>query len=153
MKQIKLMSFVAMGLFVFALNSCSGDNTDAAAGETEEVAAADVMTTESLIEEANKIGKDAFEKKYAADTEIELSGEAKFPATWDDKIAVKFGPDANNLPLSADFMFSDNGGSADATKAKIKMGETVHFKGKIGMSFFDDKGKLKSLSLKDCKVL
>jgi hypothetical protein len=117
-----------MGLFVFALNSCSGDNTDAATGEKEEVAAADVMTTEMLIEEANKIGKEAFEKKYAPDSEIELSGEAKFPATWDDKIAVKFGPDANNLPLSADFMFTDNGGSAEATKEKIKMDETVHFK-------------------------
>ena len=153
MKQTKLMLFVAMGMFVFALNSCSGEKTDAAAGEKEEVAAADVMTTEMLIEEANKIGKEAFEKKYAQDSEIELSGEAKFPATWDDKIAVKFGPDASNLPLSADFMFTDNGGSAEATKDKIKMGETLHFKGKLSFSFFDDKGKLTSLTLTDCKVL
>ena len=151
MKKIKLMSFLAMGMVVFALNSCSGGKTDAAAGEKEEVA--EVMTTEMLIEEANKLGAEAFEKKYAKDSEIELSGEAKFPATWDDKIAVKFGPDASNLPLTADFMFTDNGGSAEATKAKIKMGEIVHFKGKLGFSFFDDKGKLTGLTITDCKVL
>jgi len=38
MKKIKLMSFLAMGMVVFALNSCSGGKTDAAAGEKEEVA-------------------------------------------------------------------------------------------------------------------
>ena len=67
-----------------------------------------------------KCGKEAIEKKYGQGSEIELSGEAKFPATWDDKIAVKFGPDASNLPLSADFMFTDNGGSAEAAKRKLK---------------------------------
>lgn len=153
MKKINLMSFVAIGMFVFALNSCSGESTTADAGEKSEVSTTEVMTTEMLIEEANKIGAEAFEKKYAKDSEIELSGEPKFPATWDDKIAVKFGPDMNSLPITADFMFSDNGGSADATKEKIQNGETVHFKGKLGFSFFDDKGKLKSLSISDCKVL
>ena len=152
MKTIKLMSFVAMGMFVFALNSCSGEKTNADSGEGDEVVA-EVMTTEMLIEEANKIGKEAFEKKYAKDSEIELSGEPKFPATWDDKIAVKFGPDASSLPITADFMFPDNGGSADATKEKIQSGETVHFKGKLGFSFFDDKGKLTGLTISNCKVL
>ena len=152
MKKIKLLSLVAMGLIVFALNSCSGEQTNAATGEEGEAATEEVMTTEMLIEEANKIGSEAFEKKYAQDSEIELSGEAKFPATWDDKIAVKFGPETNYLPLSADFMFTDNGGSAEATKSKIKSGETIHFKGKLGFSFFDN-GKLKSLSITNCKVL
>ena len=152
MKTIKLLSFVVMGMFVFALNSCSGDKTTTEAG-VEEEAKAEVMTTEMLIDEANKIGKEAFEKKYAQDSEIELSGEPKFPATWDDKIAVKFGPDMNSLPITADFMFTDNGGSADATKNKIQDGETVHFKGKLGFSFFDDKGKLSGLTISNCKVL
>lgn len=150
---MKLIAFVAMGMFAFVLNSCSGESTDAKAGEEGEAAAAEVMTTEAFIEEANKMGSEAFEKKYAKDSEIELSGTAQFPATWDDKIAVKFGPETNNLPITADFMFKDNGGSAETTKSKIKMGETLHFKGKLGYSFFDDKGKLKSLSISDCKVL
>ncbi|WP_300665402.1 hypothetical protein [Fluviicola sp.] len=153
MKKIKLLPFVAMGMFVFALNSCSGEKTDSAPGEEGAAASAEVMTTEMLIEEANKIGAKAFEKKYAKDSEIELSGEAKFPATWEDKISVKFGPSSNDLPLTADFMFTDNGGSAEATKDKIKFGETLHFKGKLGYSFFDDKGKLKNLSVSNCKVL
>ena len=150
MKTIKLMSFVAMGMLVFTFNSCSGEKTNADTAENGDKA---VMTTEMLIEEANKIGKEAFEKKYVRDSEIELSGEPKFPATWDDKIAVKFGPDANSLPITADFMFPDNGGSAEATKNKIQSGETVHFKGKLGYSFFDQKGKLESLSITNCKVL
>ena len=151
MKKIKLMAFVAMSMFAFVLSSCSGEKTNADAGE--EVAAAEVMTTEMLIEEANKMGAEAFEKKYVKDSEIELSGEPKFPATWDDKIAVKFGADASYLPITADFMFTDNGGSADATKDKIQSGETVHFKGKLGFSFFDDKGKLTGLTISNCKVL
>lgn len=153
MKKIKFMSFVAMGLFVFALNACSGEKTDAATGEKEEVAETEIMTTEKLIDEANKIGPEAFGKKYAQDSEMELSGEAKFPATWDDKISVKFGPATDDLPISADFMFADNGGSKEATKAKIKFGEILHFKGKLVYTFFDDKGKLKNLSFTNCKVL
>ncbi len=150
MKKIKLMSIVAISTFVFALNSCSGEKTNAAEGGE---VASEVLTTEMLIEEANKIGPEAFEKKYAKDSEIELSGEARFPATWDDKVAVKFGSGMNDLPLTADFMFVDNGGSEEATKAKIKSGEILHFKGKLGFSFFNDKGKLTGLSISECKVL
>ncbi|WP_343634018.1 hypothetical protein [Fluviicola sp.] len=151
MKTIKLMSFVAMALFAFTLNGCSDEKTDTATGEKGE--ASEVMTTEMFIEEANKMGAEAFEKKYPTDSEIELSGESQFPATWDDKIAVKFGPETNYLPLTAEFMFTDNGGSAEATKEKTGFGETVHFKGKLGVSFFDEKGKLNSLTISNCKVL
>lgn len=151
MKILKFVSVLLIAGFTLVNSSCSGSGKSGE--ENTEKSSEEVLTTAGLIDEAGKIGKDAFEKKYPRDSEIELEGEAKFPATWDDKIAVKFGPDMNNLPITADFMFVANGGSKQATDDKITSGENLHFKGKIGMTFFDDKGKLSNLTLLDCKVL
>lgn len=148
MKNSKLLSLTTvLGILIFSIVSCSGG------AETEDSKTTDSgFTTEMLINEANDIGEEAFIEKYPPDSEIELSGEARFPATWDDKIAVKFGPDMNNLPITADFMFTDNGGTKESTDDKITSGEILHFKGKIGMVFFSEDGKLSRLSLSSCKV-
>lgn len=148
MRKIKFLPILLLSFISLTLNSCSGDSENG--GESGE---SDVLTTESLIDEANEIGKEAFEKKYPQDSEIELKGEARFPATWDDKIAVKFGPSMNDLPITADFMFTDNGGTKEATDDQITSGEILHFKGKVGSTFFDEKGKLSRLSISACKAL
>ncbi len=148
MRKSNLLPVFLIGFILFSLTSCSSEAT----GE-EGKSDAEVLTTDMLIEEANKIGKDEFEKKYPQDSEIEIQGEARFPATWDDKIAVKFGSGMNDLPITADFMFTDNGGTKESTDDQITSGEILHFKGKVGMTFFDEKGKLSRLSISDCKVL
>ena len=95
------------------------------------------MTTEEFIADANKLGAEAFAKKYPQDSEITLEGQVRAPATWDDKVAAKFGTGLNDLPLTANFMFDANGGK-DQTKEKVKGGEIVRFTGKVGMPFFMD---------------
>lgn len=127
--------------------SCDSESQDGAAeGETQEENA--VMTTEEFIAEAQKLGADAFNEKYPMDAEITLEGQVRAPATWQDKVAAKFGTGLNDLPLTADFMFDANGGK-DATKSKVKGGETIQFTGKIGGAFFMD-DEFKRCSFKDC---
>ena len=147
MRKFKFIPFcLFLGLSI-VLVSCGGDATDEANGgqEGEDVA---VMTTEEFIAEANKLGKEEFEKKYPRDSEIELQGEVRVPATWDDKVAAKFGTGMNDLPLTADFMFEANGGK-DATKKKVEIGKNLVFTGKVGFFFYKD-DKLSRCSFSDC---
>ena len=134
-----------LGLSI-ALVSCGGEAADEVNGgqEGEDV----VMTTQEFIDEANKMGAEEFEKKYPRDSEITLEGEVRVPATWQDKVAAKFGTGMNDLPLTADFMFEANGGK-DATKEKVKIGTVVRFTGKVGFSFYKD-DKLSRCSFSDC---
>lgn len=138
-----------MGLSL-AVASCSGEGSeggDAGEGSAEDA----IMTTEEFIAEANKLGEEAFDEKYPADSEITLQGQVRAPATWKDKVAAKFGTGLNDLPLTADFMFEANGGK-DATKEKVKGGENVKFKGKVYTVFFKD-DKLTSATFSDCIAL
>jgi len=144
MRKINLLPILLLCVLFYTLNSCSNEAN---------VSDSEVLTTEMLIAEANELGQEGFEKKYPKDSEIELQGEARFPATWDDKIAVKFGPSMNDLPITADFMFTDNGGTKEATDDQITSGENLHFKGKVGSTFFDAKGKFSRLNITDCKAL
>ena len=148
MKTLKFKPFLLFVGLSFALISCGGETANGEGGEGDEAAEA-VMTTEEFIAEANELGPEEFEKKYPRDSEITLEGEVRAPATWDDKIAAKFGTGLNDLPLTADFMFADNGGSKESTKEKVKGGEIVRFTGKVGGSFFMD-GKFKRCSFTDC---
>jgi len=136
--------FLALSL-VFV--SCDSESKDGAAGGDAQEENA-VMTTEEFIAEAQELGSDAFNEKYPMDAEITLEGQVRAPATWQDKVAAKFGTGLNDLPLTADFMFDANGGK-DATKAKVKGGETIQFTGKVGGAFFMDK-EFKRCSFKDC---
>jgi ABC-type glycerol-3-phosphate transport system substrate-binding protein len=135
--------FLGMGLFLL---SCSGEAT--AEGEAP---AEDVMTTEAFIEGANKLGYDEFTKKYPNGTEVTLQGEVRAPATWDDKIDAKFGSGLNDLPLTATFMFADNGGTKESTKEKVGAGKTIVFTGKVNGSFYMN-DKLNRVTFDACVV-
>ena len=148
MKIIKVFYFALFMSSSFVFVSCSGGTATKDVKDSN----INVMTTELLIKEANELGEAKFKIKYPAEKEIELNGEARFPATWEDKIAVKFGPDLNNLPIIAEFLFTENGGSKQATDDQITSGKMLHFKGKVGLTFFDDEGKLSRLSLMKCVV-
>lgn len=136
--------FLGIGLF---LSSCGGDPATEEGTEEEEA----VMTTDEFIAEANKLGYDEFTKKYPKDSEITLEGEVRAPATWDDKIDAKFGSGLNDLPVTATFMFADNGGSKESTKEKVKAGAVIVFTGKIDGSFFMD-DKLSRVGILGCKA-
>lgn len=144
MKLVKSIFFF-VGLSI-ALVSCGGE---AAEGTEEEGTAEEaVMTTEEFIADALKLGAEEFKKKYPQDSEITLEGQVRAPATWDDKVAAKFGTGLNDLPLTANFMFDANGGK-DQTKEKVKGGEVVRFIGKVGMPFFMD-DQFKRVDFSDC---
>ena len=145
MKTLKFKPFLLFVGISFALMSCGGEATE---GGEEGGSEESVMTTEEFIAEANELGKEAFDEKYPSDSEITLEGEVRAPATWDDKVAAKFGTGLNDLPLTADFMFDANGGK-DATKDKVKGGEVVRFTGKVVGSFFDG-DTFKRCSFSDC---
>ncbi len=132
------------GLSFALLTGCSGGTTDAE-GDGGEAEAA-VMTTDEFIKEANELGYDKFMEKYPMNTEITLKGEVRAPATWDDKVVAKFGTGLNDLPLSADFMFADNGGTKESTKEKVAVGQEIVFTGKMDGCFFMDE-KLNRCSL------
>jgi len=136
--------FLGLGLFVSA---CGSD----AASDEEVEAEEEVMTTDEFIAEANKLGYDEFTKKYPRDTEITLEGKVFAPATWDDKIDVKFGSSLNDLPVSASFMFADNGGSKESTKEKVKAGSVIRFTGKVDGCFFMNE-KLSRVGILGCKA-
>ena len=140
--------FLFMGISL-ALVSCGGETAEGTNGES--AGEDSVMTTEEFIAEANELGADAFKEKYPMDAEITLQGQVRAPATWQDKVAAKFGTGLNDLPLTADFMFDANGGK-DQTKEKVKGGENVKFKGKVYLIFFDG-DKLKSATFSDCVAL
>ena len=137
--------FLFVGLSA-ALVSCGGESAEGTDGEGNAEDA--VMTTEEFIADANKLGAEAFAKKYPQDSEITLEGQVRAPATWDDKVAAKFGTGLNDLPLTANFMFDANGGK-DQTKEKVKGGEIVRFTGKVGMPFFMD-DQFKRVDFSDC---
>lgn len=139
------VAFLFLGLGLF-LSACGSDATPEE-GEAEEA----VMTTDEFIADANKLGYDEFMKKYPNDSEITLEGEVRAPATWDDKIDAKFGSSLNDLPISATFMFADNGGSKESTKEKVKGGTVIRFTGKIDGTFFMD-GKLSRVGIMGCKA-
>lgn len=145
MKLVKSI-FLFAGLSI-VLASCGGEAAEGAEGgqEGEDVA---VMTTEEFIAEANKLGAEEFAKKYPQDSEITLEGKVMAPATWQDKVAAKFGTGLSDLPLTANFMFDANGGK-DQTKEKVKGGEIVRFTGKVGMPFFMD-DQFKRVDFSDC---
>ena len=145
MKTVRIKPFfLFLGLSI-ALISCGSDAAEGSEGEATEDG---VMTTQEFIAEANKLGAEEFEKKYPRDSEITLEGEVRVPATWQDKVAAKFGTGMNDLPLTADFMFEANGGK-DATKKKVSIGTVVRFTGKVGFSFYKD-DKLSRCSFADC---
>ena len=144
MKKFKSIFFF-LGLSL-ALVSCGEEATEGVEGGEE--AAEAVMTTEEFIAEAKELGADAFNEKYPMDAEITLEGQVRAPATWKDKVAAKFGTGLNDLPLTADFMFEANGGK-DATKEKVKGGETVRFTGKVNGAFFMD-DQFKRCNFKEC---
>lgn len=139
--------FLFMGLSV-ALVSCGGEAAEGAEDGGEAAGEEAVMTTEEFIAEANELGAEGFAKKYPKDSEVTLEGQVRAPATWKDKVAAKFGTSLNDLPLTADFMFEANGGK-DATKEKVKGGETVRFTGKVGMPFYMD-DNFKRVTFSDC---
>lgn len=144
----QIAAFLFLGA-LFVLPSCGGGET--AEGEEENKTEEKVMTTDEFIAEANKLGYEKFSEKYPNGSEITLEGEVRAPATWDDKIDAKFGSSLNDLPVTASFLFADNGGSKESTKEKVKGGEVLRFTGKVGGSFFMD-NKLSRVSLTECKA-
>ena len=144
MKKLHSIFLFAGALFLTVACSSDSEGTDGIVGAEDSV-----MTTDSLISEANELGEDAFKEKYPMDSEIELRGGVRAPATWNDKVAAKFGSGLNDLPITADFMFKANGGTKESTKEKVKIGEEVHFKGTVSSIFFKY-GKLNRLGIKDC---
>lgn len=142
-KIMPLILFIGLGMIMF---SCSGDAT--AEGETDSEGEA-VMTTEEFIAEANSLGYDEFTKKYPNGTEVTLQGEVRAPATWDDKIDAKFGTGLNDLPMTAVFMFADNGGSKESTKEKVGAGKTIVFTGQVNGSFYMN-DKLSRVTIDKC---
>ncbi len=146
----KFKSFFLFTGLSLALVACGGETSEGGEGG-ENAAEGGIMTTEEFIAEANELGADAFKEKYPMDAEITLQGQVRAPATWQDKVAAKFGTGLNDLPLTADFMFEANGGK-DQTKEKVKGGENVKFKGKVYLIFFDG-DKLKSATFSDCIAL
>lgn len=148
MKLLKFGTLLFIAGAMLTMVSC-GEGTAESHEGTEETQETSVMTTEEFIAEANKLGRDEFEIKYPDGAEIELEGQVRAPATWNDKIAAKFGTGLNDLPLTADFMFSDNGGTKESTKEKVKGGETVRFKGTKNGSFFMNE-KLNRCTFSDC---
>lgn len=150
MRLFKSTSILLFAGLFFTLMSCGGDAAEAEGKGGEDGAAEEkIMTTAEFIEEAKGMTYAEFTEKYPRDTEIELKGKVMAPATWQDKITAKFGIGLNDLPLSADFMFEANGGSKDAAKGKIKSGEELHFKGKVGGAFYMD-DTFKRCSFHDC---
>lgn len=143
MTKIGLSAFVVLAMMLFS-SACTGEATPEEA-VTEEAA----MTTDAFIAEANALGYDEFSKKYPTGTVLTLEGEIFAPATWDDKIDAKFGSSLNDLPLTATFMFADNGGSQASTKEKIQAGKTLVFTGKLSGSFYMN-NTLSRLSLDSC---
>lgn len=148
MKPIVLVLAVGLSMFMVSCQSSTEGGPDS------EITASDgILTTDAFVKEANELGKDEFEKKYPKDSEIELEGKIVTVAVWQDKVNAKFGTGLNDLPVKCDFMFSDNGGSKESTREKVKIGETIRFKGKISFSFFQEDGKLKYCNLVDCVAL
>lgn len=144
MKKLHSIFLFTGALFLAVACSSDSEGTDGIGGAEDSV-----MTTDVLISEANELGEDAFKEKYPMDSEIELKGEVRAPATWNDKVSAKFGSGLNDLPITADFMFEANGGMKESTKEKVKIGEEVQFKGTVSSIFFKD-GKLNRLGIKDC---
>lgn len=142
LKSISIFSFIALAVL---LSACGAESSGENSEEVEET----VMTTEAFIADAKTLSYEEFEKKYPRESEITLEGEVRAPATWDDKIVAKFGTGLNDLPLSADFMFADNGGSLESTKEKVKGGELVRFTGTIDGSFYSD-ANFQRCSFKNC---
>lgn len=147
MKQLfKTTGLLFVGFSFALLTAC---NSETNGGEGENAAEDQVMTTDEFIKEANDLGSEKFMEKYPNDTEITLKGEVRAPATWDDKVAAKFGTGLNDLPLTADFMFTDNGGTKESTKEKVTVGAEIVFTGKMDGCFFTD-NKLNRCTLKEC---